>query len=166
MSESTPRLGLPLIQPGQAQKEMSHNEALARIDLLVQPAVVAIGVETPPANPVAGQCWIVGPAPTGLWSGRADTVAGWTAGGWRFVAPTPGMTVPLAGASGFAQWDGTGWREGALVGRTLALGGQQVVGARRPAIADPVGGATTDQEARATLGAVLTALRQHGLIAG
>ena len=39
MSESTARLALPLIAPGQAQKEVSHNEALAALDLLVQAQV-------------------------------------------------------------------------------------------------------------------------------
>lgn len=165
MNESTARLGLPLIQPGQAQKELFHNEALALLDLCVQPAVVASGLDSPPGDPGPGQCWLVGPAPTGAWSGQAHALAGWTGGGWRFVAPVPGMTVRLDSAAGFARWDGAGWRAGTLVGTSLALAGQQVVGARRPAIADPAGGATTDTEARAAVVAILGALRDHGLIA-
>ena len=127
--------------------------------------MVASGLDTPPTAPEAGQSWIVGPAPTGAWSGHPHAIAGWTAAGWRFVAPTPGMTVQVPGAAGFARWDGTGWSAGALIGQTLALDGQKVVGARRPAIADPAAGATVDAEARATLAAILGALRGHGLIA-
>ena len=67
----TPRLALPLLQPGQAQKEMGHNEALAALDLIVQPNVVAAGIDTPPTSPESGQCWIVGASPTGAWAGQA-----------------------------------------------------------------------------------------------
>ena len=50
----TDRFALPLLQPGQAQKEMFHNEALAALDLLIQPAVEAVGVNTPPTAPRIG----------------------------------------------------------------------------------------------------------------
>lgn len=164
MSESTARHALPLIEPGQAQKELAHNEALALLDLLAHPAVVAMGTDTPPGDPVPGQCWVVGDSPSGAWSGHAHALAGWTGGGWRFVAPTPGLTVSTGG-DGFARWDGSAWVAGILSGTSLRIGGQQVVGARRPAIPDPSGGATIDSETRAALTAVLAALRGHGLIA-
>jgi len=67
--ETSVRTGLPLLQPGQAQKEMVHNEALALIDLLLQPSVVTVGLNVPPATPAPGACWIVGAAPTGDWGG-------------------------------------------------------------------------------------------------
>ncbi|MEG8028176.1 DUF2793 domain-containing protein [Sphingomonas aerolata] len=67
--ETSARTGLPLLQPGQAQKEMGHNEALALIDLLLQPTVVTVGLNVPPAAPAPGACWIVGAAPTGDWGG-------------------------------------------------------------------------------------------------
>lgn len=51
-----------------------------------------------------------------------------------------------------------------LRGSALLLDGIQVVGERRPAIPSPTGGATTDSEAQSAIDAVLTALRQHGLI--
>jgi hypothetical protein len=46
--ERTPRLALPLLQPGQAQKETTHNEALAVLDLVVQASVLAVGTNVPP----------------------------------------------------------------------------------------------------------------------
>lgn len=165
MTESTARFALPLIAAGQAQKEVTHNEALAALDLIAHPAVTGVGVNTPPADPAPGACWIVGAAPTGAWTGHADALAGWTAGGWRFAAAREGMTAWTGGANGFVQFTGGTWSAGALSGATLTLGGDQVVGARRPAIADPAGGAMADAEARAALVAALVALRGHGLIA-
>lgn len=47
----------------------------------------------------------------------------------------------------------------------MLVGGVPVVGARGAAIAGPAGGGAVDAEARATLDAVLGALRAHGLIA-
>lgn len=163
--ETTARLGLPLLQPGQAQKEMSHNEALAGIDLVVQAAVEHIGATEPPADPVPGQCWVVGDGASGSWAGADGSIAGWTGGGWRFVAARAGMTVWSAENDVFGVFDGTQWRSGDLNGQRLRIAGLQVVGEQRPAIADPGGGSVIDAEGRATLVAVLEALRAHGLIA-
>ena len=161
----TARWGLPLLEAGQAQKEMTVNEALARLDLLAQAGVVAVGVDMPPSAPTEGQAWIVGSAPTGVWAGQARAVAGWTAGGWRFVAPREGMSAWSAADGCAAAFVGGQWRVGRLVGTSVAIGGVQVVGARAAAVAAPAGGSVVDAEARVALAAVLGALRGHGLIA-
>lgn len=165
MSDTTARHTLPLIQPGQAQKELAHNEALAALDLLVQPSVVAVGTDTPPISPEPGQCWVVGPAPTGAWSDHANALAGWTDGGWRFATPVTGMTVWTGDPAGFTRWDGTNWIAGVLTGSSLRLAGQQVIGPQAAAISDPGGGSTIDSEGRTAVLQILAALRQHGLIA-
>jgi hypothetical protein len=54
---------------------------------------------------------------------------------------------------------------GEVRGESVILAGEQVLGARLGPIADPAGGATVDAEARAVLGQILAAMRQHGLIA-
>jgi hypothetical protein len=127
--------------------------------------VEAVGIEVPPEAPALGACWIIGGAPSGAWAGHAGAVAGWTASGWRFVAPRDGFAVwDQAGRRWAVRVDGT-WETGALRGDRVLVGGQQVVGARVAAIPSPSGGATIDAEARASLAAVLAALRTHGLIA-
>ena len=93
MSEESPRYRLPFIVPGQAQKELFHNEALVRIDMALQAAVEEGPIAGPPANPQAGQCWLVAAGATGDWTGRDGQLAMWTGSGWRFVAPTAGMTA-------------------------------------------------------------------------
>ena len=165
MSDTSARLGLPLMQPGQAQKELTHNEALSLLDLAVQAGVVAVGTSVPPATPVAGQAWVVGPAPTGAWAGRAQAIAGWTENGWRFVAPREGMAVWSAADSCVARYTGGAWRVGVLAGRRVTIDGIAVIGAQRPEIITPAGGAVIDGEARGTIAAILGALRAHGLIA-
>jgi len=163
MTETSDRLALPLLNAGQAQKEIYHNEAIVRLDLLTQASAVAIGTEAPPADPAPGACWILGPAPEGAWAGRGGQIAGWTDGGWRFVAPFEGMRLWLSEAGGFALFTDGAWHTGEVHGRLL-VEGRQVVGPRTAGIAEPDGGPVVDAEARAAISAVLVVLRVHGLI--
>ena len=159
------RLGLPLLQPGQAQKEMVHNEALTLLDILLNASVVAAGVTVPPVDPALGACWIVGAAPGGDWTGQAQAIAGWTAGGWRFAVPRTGMTAWCEDRAMLLRFDGTAWAGADIAGVRVVIGGVPVVQARGAAIADVVGGSVVDDAARVTIGAILAALRNHGLIA-
>jgi hypothetical protein len=159
------RFALPLLQSGQAQKELVHNEAVSLLDLIAQASVVAVGVNVPPAAPTSGQSWIVGVSPTGAWAGKPGRLAGWTDGGWRFVDPVEGMAVWNTADSLVVRHVGGAWVAGAQTAARLLIGGVQVVGTRGAAIADPTGGATVDSEARGALSAILAMLRTHGLIA-
>uniref|UniRef100_UPI0035CC549E DUF2793 domain-containing protein n=1 Tax=uncultured Sphingomonas sp. TaxID=158754 RepID=UPI0035CC549E len=158
------RRGLPLLQSGQAQKEVTHNEALSLLDLAVQAVVETVGDNAPPAAPTPGACWIVGAAPTGAWTGAAHALAGWSASGWRFVAPRAGMSAWSRGDDAMAHFDGAGWVVGTLSGTRLVLGGAVLLGPPQPGIAAPASGATVDAEARSAIGAILAALRAHGLV--
>lgn len=164
MAEQTARFAMPLLAAGQAGKELTHNEALTLLDMLVQPEVMATGIDVPPVAPEHGQCWIVGRQPVGAWAGRADHLAGWTSSGWRFVAPREGLAgwcnatgLPVAYRQGV-------WHEGDVSCARVMVDGNAVVSGRGVAIADPVGGAG-DEPARTAIIAMLNALRQHGLIA-
>ena len=160
----TARWGLPLLVPGQAQKEMTHNEALAALDVIAQPAVVAAGIDTPPETPEEGACWIVGAAPELAWAGHAGEIAGWTAGGWRFVSPQCGTTVWLCDRNVAARFGDVGWISGEIAGDSLVLGGQTMLAVPAAAIATPTGGGTIDSEARASIGAIIELLRGHNLM--
>lgn len=162
--DATARLSLPTIRPGQAQKESSHNEALTLIDLVVQASAMSLGLNAPPPAPVAGQSWVIGGTPTGAWAGQAGRLAGWTDGGWRFVAPIEGMAVWIAEATEIARYLAGAWVLGDVRGARVTIGGVQVVGARQAAIAAPTGGSTVDSEARTAIAEMLAALRTHGLI--
>jgi hypothetical protein len=164
MADTTPRFALPFILPGQAQKELFHNEALARIDLALHPAVEGPPASAPPADPDEGECWIVGPAASGDWSAREGMLAMWTEGGWRFVAPAAGTSAWNKPAGLPLLFDGADWREGELVCSGLEVDGVRVVGQRQPAVPSPSGGTIIDVEARASIAAITAALMSHGLI--
>jgi hypothetical protein len=164
MGEGTARFELPFILPGQAQKELYHNEALARVDALLHSAVEGPPLQQVPGQPQEGQCWIVAAGAAGAWSGNDHRVAAWTGGGWRFIAPCAGMRVWNKAAGYWVHWDGTSWSDGGMPVASLRVNGQQVVAARQPAILSPSGGTTIDAEARAALGQIIATLMSHGLI--
>lgn len=160
----TARLNLPLLSTGQAQKETTVNEGLQLLDFVIAGAVIEMPRNDPPESPAVGECYIVGDAPTGAWTGWADALAGYSAGGWRRVPPVAGMRLYVQSADRWASYRGTGWEIGVVRGSKLMVDGQQVIGPRGAAIASPAGGSTIDVEARATIGQILAALRTHGLL--
>ncbi|MEX3313942.1 DUF2793 domain-containing protein [Sulfitobacter sp. PS-8MA] len=100
MTDTTAHLGLPMIAPSQAQKHVTHNEAIQMLDALTQLVLAGVDSETPPAVPTPGEVHALGPAPTGAWSGQAGMLAQWVAPGWRFLMPQ----------EGWCGWDATGGR--------------------------------------------------------
>ncbi|OYW86998.1 MAG: hypothetical protein B7Z20_06150 [Sphingobium sp. 32-64-5] len=163
--EKSDRFALPLLAAGQAQKEMTHNEALALIDMLLHPQAESLALTTPPETAQAGQCWIVAAGASGAWSGHDASVAALTAGGWRFVGPRTGMRVAVSEEDMTYIYDGAQWSPEGLRPDGLYIAESRVVGPRAAAIADPDGGTVIDGEARLVLGQLLAVLRSHGLIA-
>jgi len=163
MTETSARFALPLLVPGQAQKEAYHNEALALIDGALHASVEGAAAAEPPADPDLGESWLVAAAATGDWTGRTDALATWAGGGWRFVAPVPGMLVWNKASQVWMRWTGTGWSEGTLPVSALLIDGLQVVGPRLPEVASPSGGSVIDAEARAAIAALIATLKSHGL---
>ncbi len=143
---------------------MFHNEALQILDVLVAAAVEGLPLAPPPASPAVGSCYIVGTSPTGAWSGHAHKLAAWTSGGWRFIAPRDGMSVYVKSDGNTALYHGGAWEIGTLSGSQVLISGQKVLGSRSAAIVAPAAGTTVDLEARAAIGEILAAMRQHGLI--
>ena len=105
----TTNLALPFIDAAQSQKHVTHNEALAALDVCVQLAVLARGVAAPPAAPVAGARYIVDAGAAGAFAGRANQVASWDAAGWRFLVPRAGWLAWSAADDGLFLFDGAAW---------------------------------------------------------
>ena len=92
MADQTPQLGLPYLATNQAQKEITHNEALDIIDFFIQP-VVQSRINTPPGSPVEGNAYIITASPSGAWAGNADKIARYMNSTWTFYSPFPGLGV-------------------------------------------------------------------------
>ena len=105
----SPVLSLPLIQPAQAQKHVTHNEALRLLDVLVQPAVTSRSTATPPALPVSGARWIVPAGATGAWAGQDGAIALYDQEDWSFLAPQPGWQALVIDEGAPAHWTGSAW---------------------------------------------------------
>ncbi len=110
MSDQSPLLSLPLIQPAQAQKHVTHNEALMRLDLVVQLAVLDRDRTVAPASPVAGQRHIVAAGAAGAWAGQGGRVALWQDGAWQFQPPLAGWRAWVGTEAAVAVFDGAVWK--------------------------------------------------------
>lgn len=107
----TTNLGLPLVAPAQAQKHVTVNEGLTRLDALVQLSLVTKGETVPPGAPDEGEAHAVGSGATGAWSGQDGQLAIFANGGWVFLTPKAGWQGWSNGVR--VQFDGVDWVEGA-----------------------------------------------------
>ncbi|WP_342269473.1 DUF2793 domain-containing protein [Rickettsia endosymbiont of Orchestes rusci] len=89
----TNRLKLPLIHNGQAQKEITHNEALNMLDILVNSVIQEVNITSPPESPRPGQLYIVGLEPTGEFKNQSNKIAQRLDNSWRFVIPHKWLEV-------------------------------------------------------------------------
>jgi hypothetical protein len=113
----TPHLALPLLAAAQAQKHVTHNEALALVDALVHLAVKERGRTVPPGAPADGDRYLVGAGATGAFSGRAGQVALFDLGVWRFLVPRPGWRAYVETETALLVFDGADWQDlGTAVG--------------------------------------------------
>ncbi len=109
MSE-TPRLALPLLAAGQAQKHVTHNDALMRLDALVHLVVASRTQTIPPAAPSETATYIVPAGGTGVFADREDQLAIFEDGGWSFLSPRPGWQAWVTDEAEHHVWTGTQWR--------------------------------------------------------
>ena len=105
----SPRLALPYLLPNQAQKHVTHNEALRQLDALVQLSVRDRDLPTPPTAPDEGQCWLVAAGAGGAWAGHEDEIAAWQDGAWAFLVPGPGWRAWVLDEGVLCVWTGTAW---------------------------------------------------------
>jgi hypothetical protein len=110
MTGST-HLGLPYIDAAQAQKHVTHNEALRMLDAIVQLSVTARNVVSTPVSPAEGGRWLVGGGATGAFAGNTNNVAVFQDGLWRFFVPQKGWHAYVESEGAFILFDGTNWND-------------------------------------------------------
>jgi hypothetical protein len=110
MSDATPHLGLPLIAASQAQKHVTHNEALGLLDALVQLACLDKDLSAPPPSPSEGDRYlVVASNPGGAWAGLAGQVVRYADGLWTGAVPRAGWFAYLIDEADLYVFDGTAW---------------------------------------------------------
>jgi hypothetical protein len=109
MSDTTTHLGLPYLLAAQAQKHVTHNEALRLLDAMVQLSVLDRTRTAPPASPADGNRHLVAPGATGLWAGWDLNIAFWIDGAWIRLVPRTGWLTWVAAEGLFLVWTGSAW---------------------------------------------------------
>ncbi len=107
--DSTPNLQLPYLIAAQAQKHVTHNEALRALDAVVQLSVLDKDLASPPGSPADGDAYIVAASPSGAWAGQAGKIAAWQDGAWAFYAPQEGWRAWVADEDTVYFHDGSAW---------------------------------------------------------
>ncbi|MBM6581391.1 DUF2793 domain-containing protein [Microvirga sp. BT689] len=108
---STPHLALPLIAAAQAQKHVTHNEALASLDALIQLAVKERGRTAPPASPEEGDRFLLGTNATGAFAGQEGKLALFDLGLWRFFSARAGWRAYVEAEGKLLIFDGLQWKD-------------------------------------------------------
>lgn len=109
---ATPRLSLPLLAAGQAQKHVTHNDALTRLDALIHLVVDSRSQTAPPVVPTELSAYIVPAGGSGVFAGRTDQVALFEDGGWTFLVPRPGWQAWVSDEAEHNLWTGTEFPSG------------------------------------------------------
>ena len=112
----TANLALPCIEGSQAQKHVTHNEALGILDTVVQLTVLARDLTVPPGSPADGDRYIPAAGATGAWNSWDGHIAVYN-GGWSRIVPKPGFKAWVKAERLTLTYEDGVWRDGiALTG--------------------------------------------------
>ncbi|MEO0329852.1 MAG: DUF2793 domain-containing protein [Pseudomonadota bacterium] len=125
--DNSPRLDLPYILSSQAQKHVTHNEAIKMLDVLVQGVALSRSLSSPPASPNEGDAYIVSTGSSGNWLGKENSIAAWQDGIWVFYSASIGWRFWITDISAIVVFDGNIWQSmndggGAMTGAIDLLG--------------------------------------------
>ena len=107
----TPRLSLPLIEAAQAQKHVTHNEALVSLDALVNLHLLDRDLSEPAGGETDGDAYLVASPAAGAWAGEEGHIAYLIDGGWRFYAPFDGLVAYVADEMALIVHAGGAWAD-------------------------------------------------------
>jgi hypothetical protein len=106
---NTPNLALPYIEAAQAQKHVTHNEAIRTLDALVFLTVLDRDLAAPPGSPADGARYLIAASPTGAWTGHATHIAVFQDGAWAIHIPKEGWVAWIADENVLLGFDGSDW---------------------------------------------------------
>ncbi len=105
----SPNLNLPYLAPAQAQKHVTHNEALRQLDAIVQLSVARVA-DTPPSSPENGDRVIIGTSPSGDFTDKPYQLAAFQDGAWEYFTPKTGWRAYVEDAGELRIFDSTAWQ--------------------------------------------------------
>ena len=107
MASVTKNFGVVLLDPNQASKDVTVNEALVVFDNFVQPSIISASLTTPPTSPSDQDKYIVPANATGVWANQTNNVAVYQANGslWLFFVPRSGWVVYDQALTSLLVWD-------------------------------------------------------------
>ncbi|WOC15289.1 DUF2793 domain-containing protein [Pseudochrobactrum sp. MP213Fo] len=108
--ETTPNLKMPYILPSQAQKHVTHNEALRYLDAVLHLSVLSRQQAMPPEAPAEGSRYLVSAGSGDLWSGHEGELAAFMDGEWFFFTPIQGWIMHVADESAVLIFNGSQWQ--------------------------------------------------------
>ena len=108
MDLTSPNLKLSYLAPAQAQKHVTHNEALRQLDALVQLSVISVS-NTPAPQPQNGDRYIIGPSPEGVFGDNENDVAAFQDGAWTYFTPQIGWRAYVLDIAGIYIFNGENW---------------------------------------------------------
>ncbi len=119
--DATPRLSLPYLAAAQAQKHVTLNEGLSRLDGLVQTSVESRSADAQPGSPGDGVLYIMTASASGAdWSGQTEgAVMRYEAGAWLPFPVGESHIAYVADEDALIYFDGTGWNAFGVLPDTL-----------------------------------------------
>lgn len=109
MPDTSAHLALPFIMASQAQKHVTHNEALRLLDGIVQLSVLDRDLTDPPGSPAEGDRYIPASGAAGAWAGWDGSIAYWVDGAWMRLLPAPGWLAWVVDEAQAVIWTGSAW---------------------------------------------------------
>jgi hypothetical protein len=112
-TDATTSLQLPFLMPAQAQKHVTVNAALLRLDALVQTAALSATTAAQPASPTDGDLYLLPAAKTGAaWGAMTSgALAYWRDGVWEQLTPRDGWLLYVVDADTHLVRVGGAWRQ-------------------------------------------------------
>lgn len=102
-------MALPFILPSQAQKHVTHNEALLALDAIVQLSVISRTVSDGPDAATAGARYIVPQNGSGSFADHAGNIAAFQDGVFQFYTPQTGWLAFILDENTYLYFDGADW---------------------------------------------------------
>lgn len=107
---TTPTLNLPVMQPSQAGKYLTFNQALYELEGRTV-RVLSRTTTAEPASPASGDSYIIPSGATGAnWSGKTNQLAVYYSGAWSFATAKEGMRVWVNDEDQEVVYNGSAWR--------------------------------------------------------